>query len=186
MTDPQSPDLSVVIPARDEVAAIGPLVEEIGRVLDARSFEVIVIDDGSTDRTAHAVEALRARHPWLILLRNEISCGQSASIRRGVRSASAGLIVTLDGDGQNPPDQIPVVLAPFGRPGTERLGLVQGERMKRRDTLAKRLGSRIANGIRRALLKDGVRDSGCGLKAFRREAYLELPWSTTFTASCRR
>jgi dolichol-phosphate mannosyltransferase len=170
------PSISVVIPARDESAAIGPLVEEIGRVLDGRRFDVIVVDDGSLDDTARVLEASQERHPWLTVLRNEATCGQSASIRRGVWKAAGDLIVTLDGDGQNPPDQIPVVLAPFERQGTSGLGLVQGERLKRRDTWTKRFGSRFANSVRRALLKDGVRDSGCGLKAFRREAYLDLPW----------
>lgn len=169
-------DISVVVPARDEIVAIGALVEEIGKVLSGRSFEVIVVDDGSTDGTPHALAAIAARHPWFSFLRNDVSCGQSASIRRGVRAAHGRLIVTLDGDGQNPPDQIPALIAPFGDPDSAGLGLVQGQRTKRKDTLGKRIGSRIGNGIRNALLHDGVRDSGCGLKAFRREAYFDLPW----------
>ena len=170
------PDISVVIPARDEIIALGPLVEEIAQALAGRAFEAIVVDDGSTDGTPHALAALQARHPWLLALRNDRPCGQSASIRRGVRAARGALIVTLDGDGQNPPDQIPALLAPFTKPGSAALGLVQGERIGRKDTALKRLSSRAANAIRRALLRDGVRDSGCGLKAFRREAYLDLPW----------
>ena len=170
------PDISVVIPARDEIIALGPLVEEIAQALAGRAFEAIVVDDGSTDGTPHALAALQARHPWLLALRNDRPCGQSVSIRRGVRAARGALIVTLDGDGQNPPDQIPALLAPFTKPGSAALGLVQGERIGRKDTALKRLASRAANAIRRVLLRDGVRDSGCGLKAFRREAYLDLPW----------
>ena len=170
------PEISVVIPARDEIIALGPLVEELAQAMAGRAFEVIVIDDGSTDGTPHALAALQARHPWLLALRNDRPCGQSASIRRGVRAARGALVVTLDGDGQNPPDQIPALLAPFARSGSAALGLVQGERIGRKDTALKRGASRAANAIRRALLRDGVRDSGCGLKAFRREAYLELPW----------
>lgn len=170
------PPISIVIPARDEIVALGPLLDEIARALAGHVFEVIVVDDGSTDGTSQALAALQVRHPWLCALRNDISCGQSASIRRGVRVACGELIVTLDGDGQNPPDQIPALLAPFAQAASASLGLVQGERVGRRDTAAKRWASRAANAIRGKLLHDGVRDSGCGLKAFRREAYLDLPW----------
>lgn len=171
-----TPRISVVIPARDEIIAIGPLVEEIGRVLQDRDFEVIVIDDGSQDGTRHLLDRLATKHQWMSWLHNEVPVGQSAAIRMGVRIAQAELIVTLDGDGQNPPDQIPLLLSAFEETGADFLGLVQGQRLERRDSFAKRWGSSIANAIRRWLLRDGVRDSGCGLKAFRREAYLELPW----------
>lgn len=170
------PDISVVIPARDEVMALEGLLAEVDSALAGDAFEIVVVDDGSTDGSHHLLTRLSARNPRLCWLRNETPIGQSASIRRGVRHARAGLIVTLDGDGQNPPDQIPGLLAPFRLPGAARLGLVQGQREKRRDTAAKRIGSRIANAIRGALLQDRVRDSGCGLKAFRREAYVDLPW----------
>jgi len=170
------PRISVVIPARDEIVAIGPLVEEVGRILDGQAFEVIVVDDGSADGTHHILSGLAAKHPWMTSLRNSPSAGQSASIRAGVKAARGTLIVTLDGDGQNPPDQIPLLLAPLERPGAETLGLVQGERLDRRDGRGKRWASRIANAIRGWLLGDGVRDSACGLKAFRRDAYLDLPW----------
>ncbi|WP_112874498.1 glycosyltransferase family 2 protein [Paracoccus endophyticus] len=169
-------DISVVIPARDEIAALAPLIQGVGQALAGRAFEVIVVDDGSTDGTPHALGALQARHPWLFWARNDTAWGQSAAIRRGVRMARGAIVVTLDGDGQNPPDQIPALLAPFAAAGSDALGLVQGERVGRRDTALKRRASRAANAIRRALLRDGVRDSGCGLKAFRREAYLDLPW----------
>lgn len=170
------PEISVVIPARDEVTAIIGLIEEVAAALHDRSFEIIVVDDGSEDGTPDVLASFSSKHDWLIPLRNDKSAGQSSAIRRGVRHSRGALIVTLDGDGQNPPDQIPLLLAPFDKPGTESLGLVQGQRAGRKDTFAKRQGSRIANVIRSSLLHDGVRDSGCGLKAFRREAYFELPF----------
>ena len=175
-TGPAAPEISVVIPARDEVVALEGLLAEVDAALSGEAYEIIVIDDGSTDGSHHLLGLLAARSPRLRWFRNETSTGQSASIRRGVRAARGALIVTLDGDGQNPPDQIGKLLAPFRRPGRASLGLVQGQRLERRDSTAKRLGSRFANALRGFLLKDGVRDSGCGLKAFRREAYLDLPW----------
>lgn len=171
-----TPQVSVVIPARDEVTAIPALIEEVAAALQNRSFEVIVVDDGSQDGTPDVLKSLSEKCPWLVCLRNETSVGQSSSIRKGVRHSNAPLIVTLDGDGQNPPDQIPLLLAPFDEKGTEALGLVQGQRATRKDSFAKRQASRIANAIRSSLLQDGVRDSGCGLKAFRREAYFDLPF----------
>lgn len=170
------PEISVVIPARDEVFAIGPLVAAVGRALSGRAFEVIVVDDGSTDGTRHALLALATRHHWMRAITNAVPAGQSGAVRQGVRQALGRIIVTLDGDGQNPPDQIPLLLAPFDAADAAGLGLVQGQRVGRRDTAARRLASRAANAIRGALLRDGVRDSGCGLKAFRRDAYLDLPW----------
>lgn len=169
------PDVSVIIPVRDEAVAVEPLIHEIAAAMAGRDHEIIVVDDGSDDGTDRILQALAARMPRLRLHRHPRSRGQSTAIRSGVRLARAPLIVTLDGDGQNPPDQIPLLLAPFAADAPS-LGLVQGQRAVRQDGLAKRLASRFANGVRGALLRDGVRDSGCGLKAFRREAYLDLPF----------
>lgn len=170
------PSVSIVIPVRDEAAAITVLIEEIAAAMAGRSFEVIVVDDGSQDGTARILQALEVRFPWFRCLHHPVSRGQSTAIRSGVRRARAALVVTLDGDGQNPPDQIPLLLAPFEADRGGTLGLVQGQRTVRQDSLAKRLASRFANRLRAALLRDGVRDSGCGLKAFRREAYFDLPF----------
>lgn len=175
MTEPD-PEISVVIPARDEEMAIVPLVDGIAVALAGRKFEVIVIDDGSSDGTAEALTRLSKKYPWLRSIRHDTSQGQSASIRAGVRASRGAVIATLDGDGQNPPDQIPVVLAPLETPNSATVGLVQGQRVARQDSAAKLFGSKFANAVRSALLHDGVRDSGCGLKAFRREAYFDLPW----------
>lgn len=169
------PEVSVVIPLRDEAAAITPLIEEIARTLSGRRFEILAVDDGSSDGTSEILRTIAARNPWLHPLHHAESRGQSTAIRSGVRQARAPLIVTLDGDGQNPPDQIPLLLARF-EGASAQLGLVQGQRAVRHDNLGKKLSSRFANWLRASLLKDGVRDSGCGLKAFRRAAYLELPF----------
>lgn len=168
--------ISVVIPARDEQGAIAGLVRAISAVLAGRDHEIIVVDDGSRDGTPEVLAGLRAEVAALRVLRNQASIGQSGSVRRGVKAARGRLIVTLDGDGQNPPDQIPRLLAPFSGPGADRLGLVQGQRTGRKDTPARRWASGFANWLRASILRDGVRDSGCGLKAFRREVYLDLPF----------
>ena len=171
-----NPEICVIVPARNEVAAISALVSDIRDALKGRAYEILVIDDGSDDGTDAVLSSLEGRFHELGSIRHEQSRGQSAAIRSGVRATRAPLIVTLDGDGQNPADQIPLLLAPLEAIGSDGVGLVQGQREKRQDTRARRMASRFANGIRNALLHDGVRDSGCGLKAFRREAYLDLPY----------
>ena len=174
--DPEDlPEFSVVVPFYDEVLNVGPLLLEIEAALPDRHYEIVAVDDGSTDGTDLQLERLALHHPRLRVLHHRRRRGQSAAIRSGVLSARAPLIATLDGDGQNPPDQLPLLLEALLR-GPAELGLVAGQRRKRQDSLGKRVSSRIANAVRRTLLRDGALDTGCGLKVFRRDAYLRLPY----------
>ena len=170
------PEVSVVVPVRNEAENVGPLTEEIAAVLKDRcGFELIFVNDGSTDGTEAALTALKDGRPWLRQVKHAASCGQSAAVRSGVAAARAPVIVTLDGDGQNDPSFIPALLNTLNAGGPQ-MGLVAGQRVGRRSGAFKSLQSRIANGVRAAILRDGTRDTGCGLKAFRREAFLALPY----------
>lgn len=170
------PRLSIVVPVRNEEGNIAPLVADIERACAGLgAFELIYVDDGSSDGTAAALAELDSTRPWLRVVRHAQSCGQSAAVRSGVRLAKAPIVATLDGDGQNDPAFIPAMLAQLEAAGPF-AGLVQGQRVGRKDTGFKRMQSRIANKVRGAILKDGTRDTGCGLKCFRREAYLALPY----------
>ncbi|MGN6748615.1 MAG: glycosyltransferase family 2 protein [Xanthobacteraceae bacterium] len=169
------PAVSVVVPVRNESGNIVPLVAEIAAALTGRAFEIVYVDDGSTDATDQELRALMQAHAWLRQIRHETSCGQSAAIRTGVAMARAPLIVTIDGDGQNDPAFIPALIAAFAA-GGPRVGLAAGQRVGRKATPFKKFQSRIANAIRGSVLKDGTRDTGCGLKAFRRDLFLMLPY----------
>lgn len=173
------PELSVVIPAHNEAENVEPLVDDIRRALDGRfDYEIIFVDDGSRDDTAEAVRRARALvGRRLRLLRHPQACGQSTAVHTGVRAARGAWIVTLDGDGQNDPADIPRLVAVMreSRP-EENIRLVIGHRRQRHDSWVRRLSSRIANGVRAALLGDATPDTGCGLKVFARETYLELPY----------
>lgn len=169
--------ISIVIPAKNEAGNLPMLLDGIDAALAVRGdCEVLVVDDGSTDATAEVVRARMATHPNLRLIRHDVSGGQSAAVHSGVLAARGGIICTLDADGQNPPSELPKLLAPLLAPGAERIGLVAGQRVGRQDTASKKLASRLANAIRAKALKDGTRDTGCGLKAFRRDAFLRLPF----------
>ncbi len=171
-----SPFISVVIPVRNEAGNIGPLLAEIEAACTPLGpFEAIVVDDGSTDGTAAVLAGIAAESPWLVRLTHAQSCGQSAAVRTGARRARATLLATLDGDGQNDPRFLPAMVAAM-RAGGDRIGLVQGQRVGRKDTGFKRWQSRVANRVRRLILRDETRDTGCGLKLVRREAYLALPY----------
>ena len=168
------PVVSVVVPVKNESGNVGPLVAEIAAALAGRTFEIVYVNDGSTDATEQELCALMRERSWLRQIRHQSSCGQSAAIRTGVAMARAELVVTIDGDGQNDPAFIPALITAFT--GSPRVGLVAGQRVGRQATPFKKLQSRIANAIRSTVLKDGTRDTGCGLKAFRRDLFLSLPY----------
>lgn len=171
------PRLSVVVPLHDEEGAIDDLVADISAALTTWSYELLLVDDGSTDATQARCLAWAARDARIVVLAHPRSGGQSAALHSGVLAARAAIVATLDGDGQNPPANLPRLVAPLlGPTANPNCGLVAGQRVGRKDNLSKRLASRFANGLRAAVLRDGTRDTGCGLKAFRREAFLALPY----------
>jgi dolichol-phosphate mannosyltransferase len=169
------PDISVVVPVYNEEGAAPALAREIAAAFAGAKAEIVFVDDASRDGTRAALTALQAEIPALRLVTHASNAGQSRAIRTGVLAARAAIVVMLDGDGQNDPADAPALVADLAA-GPPRLGLVGGERQKRQDTAAKRWASKIANGVRRRLLDDGAADTGCGLKAFRREAFLALPY----------
>jgi dolichol-phosphate mannosyltransferase len=171
------PEISVVITARDEADNIGPLLADVRAALEGVvDYEVVVVDDGSEDATPARLHDAAREFPRLRSARHRAPSGQSAAIWTGVRLARAPWIVTLDGDGQNDPADIPALLQARDARCSEKLLFVNGHRRARQDTWVKRVSSRIANGVRRRVLGDGVPDAGCGLKLFPREAFLVLPY----------
>lgn len=166
--------LTIVIPMKNEAGNVVALLAEIAAACAAAAPEIIVVDDGSTDGTGEVARGTGL--PGLRVLRHPHSGGQSAAVHSGVLAARGRIVCTLDGDGQNPPSELPKLYAPLLADTTGRLGLVAGQRVARQDTLSKRLASRFANGLRSWALKDGTRDTGCGLKGFRRDAFLALPY----------
>ena len=176
MTMPQI-DVSVVIPVCNEEENVLPLAREIHEALDSRyAFETIFVDDGSTDGTVRAVHAARAQDmPEIRLIRHSKRSGQSAAVATGVRAARAPWIATLDGDGQNDPGDIPKLLDAVDDSTSSELRLVMGNRTTRRDTWLRRLSSRVANDVRGGLLKDGTPDTGCGIKVFDRDVFMNMP-----------
>jgi dolichol-phosphate mannosyltransferase len=170
------PAVCVVVPVRNEAGNIAALVAEIAKALDGQwPFEVIYVNDGSTDGTEAELQRLMAQYPWLRRVRHKQSCGQSCAVRSGAAAARAPLVVTLDGDGQNDPAFIPALLRAL-ETGSPRVGLIAGQRVGRKASGFKKLQSRIANTVRSTVLRDGTRDTGCGLKAFRRDVFLRLPY----------
>ena len=170
-------DVSVVIPVCNEQDNVLPLAREIHAALEGRyRYETIFVDDGSTDGTAEAVRtARRDGMPEIRLIRHSVRSGQSAAVATGVREARAPWIATLDGDGQNDPADIPNLLDAARTAASPRLRLVMGNRTTRRDTWLRRLSSRVANGVRGWMLKDGTPDTGCGIKVFDRAVFVDMP-----------
>jgi glycosyltransferase involved in cell wall biosynthesis len=169
-------DVTVVVPVRNEAGNIAPLVGEIEQALTGHAaFEVVYVNDGSTDGTRAELQKLMQSKPWLRQVVHAQSCGQSAAVRSGVRAARSPVIITLDGDGQNNPAFMPDFLRRLTEAGSA-CGLVQGQRLGRKDTGFKRFQSKVANGVRSRILNDSTRDTGCGFKCFRRDVYLALPY----------
>jgi dolichol-phosphate mannosyltransferase len=173
--------MSVVIPVCNEADNVGPLAHEIQAALQQHQpFEIIFVDDGSTDETARMLEATRREGvSELRLLRHPTRCGQSTAVLTGVRAARAEWIATLDGDGQNDPADIPALIAAAEQAhasGRTRLKLVMGNRRaSRRDTWLRKVSSRVANGVRARMLRDGTPDTGCGIKLMHRATFMQLP-----------
>ena len=174
--DTSVPDFSVVVPVRNEADNISPLIAELKTVMTAlQPYEIVIVDDGSDDATPEVLRDQARACPEIRVIRHRSSAGQSAAITTGVNEARAGIIITLDGDGQNDPADIPALLDRFREADNPDLLLVTGERQKRWDSLLKRLSSRVANAVRGTLLGDHTPDTGCGLKVFSRPAYLAMP-----------
>ena len=170
-------ELSVVVPVHNEAGNIAPLLDEIHAALDGRyDFEVVYVDDGSTDDTPEELAEAVGRHPRLRVLTHGVACGQSSALRTGIRATEAPLIATLDGDGQNDPADIPRLLEAARGAGGDPMGMVVGYRRRRQDSWIRRISSRIANAVRSRLLGDATPDTGCGLKVFPRDLFLELPY----------
>ena len=168
--------ISIVIPCRNEAENLPLLLDEIEAAMAGRAFEVIVVNDGSTDGTAAVLAAQAAKRAFpLRQIKHEKSAGQSLSLRSGAWAARGEIVATIDGDGQNDPQYIPVLIDALRQAGSG-VGAAQGQRLKRRDSPAKRLSSRFANWLRNAVLHDETRDTGCGLKAIHTDILRKLPF----------
>jgi dolichol-phosphate mannosyltransferase len=169
-------DFSVVVPVCNEAENVEPLAREIDAALRGRAYEMIFVDDGSTDETAAILRTLKQSLPTLRVLRHSFRSGQSAAVASGVRAARAPWIATLDGDGQNDPADIPKLIAARDAATNRGVQLLMGNRKaSRKDSAFRKLQSSIANGVRGSLLGDDTPDTGCGIKLFSRELFLELP-----------
>ncbi|WP_240125738.1 glycosyltransferase family 2 protein [Thermomonas alba] len=172
----QHPQLSVVVPVHNEEDNVAPLIEEICAALRPRlAFEIVYVDDASRDATLARLREIQARVPELRVIRHLTNAGQSTAVRNGVKAARAPWIATLDGDGQNDPADIPALLARRDASPPE-VKLFAGWRVNRQDSGSKRWASKFANAIRARLLRDATPDTGCGIKLFEREAFLDLPY----------
>lgn len=169
--------LSVVIPVHNEAANIEPLIEELIETLNGKfDYEMIYVDDASTDNTPDQLKKMLKTHPRLRVITHRVCCGQSTAIFTGIQKASSPLIATLDGDMQNDPRNIPLLVDMYLRHSEEGEVMITGFRAKRHDTLWRKVSSRIANTVRQGILKDSTMDTGCGIKVFSRSFFLTLPY----------
>ena len=175
---PYDGNLSVVVPVKDEQDSIEPLVREIAAAVSGTTttFEIVYVNDGSTDGTQAALDRLKREFPMLRVVRHRASCGQSQALTSGVRAARYGWIAMLDGDGQNDPADIPALIAALANPSLPaNLDLLVGWRARRNDAWLRQISSRGANSVRARVLGDRTPDTGCGLKLIARETFLGLP-----------
>jgi len=171
-------DLSVVIPVHNEEESIGNLINEIVAALSEKyQYEIVVVDDGSTDQTLDTLLEIKQELTVLRVIKHLKNSGQSTAVRTGVQQAKSAWIATLDGDGQNDPADIPSLYNELiNNQAADPWLVIAGYRKKRKDTWLKRMSSKYANGIRDRLLRDGTPDTGCGLKVFSRDSFLALPY----------
>lgn len=171
-----TPQLSVVVPVHNEEDNVAPLVGEIVAALRGTiDFEIVYVDDTSKDATLQRLRELQATTPELRVIRHLSNAGQSTAVRNGVKAARGAWIATLDGDGQNDPADIPKLLAQRDT-ATPDIKLFAGWRVNRQDSGSKRWASKWANAIRARMLRDDTPDTGCGIKLFERDAFLDLPY----------
>jgi len=163
----------VVVPVKNEQDNVASLIAEIDAALSKVKHEIIYVNDGSTDATLSTLKQLQKKYKQLRVISHQQSCGQSTAVRTGVKFARYDWVATLDGDGQNNPADIPKLIDAVSE-GVELVG--GNRRLSRRDTFIKRISSVIANTVRSAMLRDDTPDTGCGLKLFQREAFLDLPY----------
>jgi dolichol-phosphate mannosyltransferase len=171
---PAGPRHSIVIPVYNEEEVIGDLLSEIRRFAESWSedYELLLVDDGSADRTAEIIAARFANWHQGRLIRLSRNCGQAAALLYGMKSARGQIIILLDGDGQNDPQDIPRVLGPLNE-----VDMAVGIRVNRQDSLVRKAMSRLANAARSGILRDRVVDTGCGIKALHRrvvEAFIPM------------
>ena len=166
-------EISGVVPGKNEQDNVASLIAEIDAALSKVKHEIIYVNDGSTDATLSTLKQLQKKYKQLRVISHQQSCGQSTAVRTGVKFARYDWVATLDGDGQNNPADIPKLIDAVSE-GVELVG--GNRRLSRRDTFIKRISSVIANTVRSAMLRDDTPDTGCGLKLFQREAFLDLPY----------
>jgi len=181
--------LSVLIPCKNEAENLAFLLDEIIAALSSRDFEILIIDDGSTDGTFNLIRVKAEKDGHLRYIRHDKSAGKGAALRTGIYAARGEIILTIDGDGQNDPAYLPKLADALTEAGPQ-CGIACGQRLRRTDSTAKQYASRFANGLRQKLLRDNTRDTACGLKAIYRHIFLRLPffenWQRYFPALVKR